>query len=320
MNISVESGLEKQMFWARYVLMTLITVTFYVTGAFSILAFAPMTVALLLFGQVKGSALGLICFAAVAALSSFAEANSTFMVGFVLIVLLSHLSAYLIRRQLSPRTIFLGLNFGFAALVLVVGSIVLSNYEGGYAGLVEKMITGTTDVFQFQSAEQAAQFREQVFELPLLGVKQKFLLPALMVLYGAFQLWLGVVFVLRFAQQWRQTVGYHSSIRELIHFKNPEWMIYPVLGLISLLLIGHHQKWEAMNIGVISLLFFISFFYFLQGFGVYADFLRYLRLRGLMRILFVFVAVVFMHKLLAIVGFFDLWINFRKFFKKQIES
>lgn len=320
MNISVESGLEKQMFWVRFALMTMMTVTFYVTGAFSILAFAPMAVALLLFGQVKGSVLSGICFMAIALLSFWAEAKTEYILGFAFIIFLSQISAYLIRRNLSPRIIFLYLNFGFAALVLLLGGFVLAQFEGGYTALIEKLISGTTDVFQFQSADQAAQFKEQLFEMPLLGVKQKFLLPVLMMMFGAFQLWLGVVFILRFSQQWRQQVGYRSTIRELIQFKNPEWLIYPVLVLISLLLIGHQQKWELMNIGVISLLFFISFFYFLQGFGVYADFLRYLRLRGFMRILFVFVAVVFMSRLLAIVGFFDLWINFRKFFKKQIES
>ena len=320
MNISVKSGVEKQMFWARFVLMALMAVTFYVIGAFSVLAYAPMTVALLLFGQVMGSMLGVICFAVVVAFSFLTKVKLYYSAGFILVLLLSQVTAFLIRRQMTPRLLFLNLNFGLAFFAVIIGGIALVTFQGGYGELIDTLINGYMEVFQFQSAEQATQFREQLFEVTLLGVKQKYLLPTFAVLFGVFQLWLGIVFILRFAQQWRQHVGYRSTVKDLIQYKNPEWLIYPVLALISLLLLCYYQKWEMASIGVISLLFFVSFFYFLQGFGVYADFLRYLKLRGIMRMLFVFVAVVFMSRLLAIVGFFDLWINFRKFFKKQIES
>ncbi len=320
MNTSALTRIEKQMFWARFVLMTLMTVTFYVTGAFSVLAFAPMAVSILLFGTLVGSSVGLLSFAIVAAFAFFAKSSLVYSLGFVLVIVLAQLAAYLIRLQLTPRDLFLRLVYGFVIVAVIAGAIIYTTFGGGYAELIEAFISGYMDVFQFQSAEQASQFREQIFEVTLLGVKQKYLLPVFAVLFGVFQLWLGVVFMLRFSPQWRQQIGYRSSIKELIQYKNPEWLIFPVLVLISLLLVCYYQKWEMVNVAVISLLFFFSFFYFLQGFGVYADFLRYLRLKGFMRMLFVFVAVVFMSRMLAVIGFFDLWINFRKFFKKQIES
>lgn len=320
MNFSAEKNVEKQMFWARFGLMTLMTVVFYITGMFSILAFAPMAVGLLLFGQTLGSLLSLLAFGVIGGLSFLTEATGAYLWSFVVMMGIAQLSAYFIRRQLAPKKLFFYLSMGFALLVLAAGAVILHHYQGNYGQFIDELVTGSTSFLQFQSAEQAAQFREQLFEMPFMGVKQKYLFPASLVMFGAFQLWLGVVFILRFSEQWRKQVGYRSTIRELIQFKNPEWLIFPVLGLIALLLLGHYQKWEMANVGIISVLFIVSFFYFLQGFGVYSDFLRYLRLRGFMRIIFVFVAVVFMNKLLAIVGFFDLWINFRKFFKKQIES
>jgi uncharacterized membrane protein len=62
-----------------------------------------------------------------------------------------------------------------------------------------------------------------------------------------------------------------------------------------------------------NILYCLGVFYLFQGFGVYSDFLQYLRIRGFLKTLFIVFTLVMAFKFLAIIGMFDLWFDFRKY-------
>lgn len=63
-------------------------------------------------------------------------------------------------------------------------------------------------------------------------------------------------------------------------------------------------------------------FYLFQGFGVYNDFLKYLKIGGFIKTMFIAFTFILANKFLAILGIFDLWFDFRRFFtnKKKDEG
>jgi uncharacterized membrane protein len=62
-----------------------------------------------------------------------------------------------------------------------------------------------------------------------------------------------------------------------------------------------------------NILYCLGVFYLFQGFGIYNDFLKYLRIRGFVKTLFIVFTLVMAFKFLAIIGMFDLWFDFRKY-------
>ena len=67
----------------------------------------------------------------------------------------------------------------------------------------------------------------------------------------------------------------------------------------------------------ISLLKILGVFYFFQGFGIYVDFLDHVRIFGFLRSILVVLIVLTANQMLALVGLFDMFVNFRKFLKKK---
>ena len=63
-----------------------------------------------------------------------------------------------------------------------------------------------------------------------------------------------------------------------------------------------------------NLLYCLGVFYLFQGFGVYNDFLKFLKIGGFIKTLFIAFTLILAAKFLAILGIFDLWFDFRRFF------
>ena len=63
-----------------------------------------------------------------------------------------------------------------------------------------------------------------------------------------------------------------------------------------------------------NLLYCLGVFYLFQGFGVYNDFLKYLRIGGFIKTLFIAFTLILGARYLALLGIFDLWFDFRRFF------
>lgn len=92
-------------------------------------------------------------------------------------------------------------------------------------------------------------------------------------------------------------------------------MVYPVIVGLGLYVGSDYGLFEKSEFWGGNILYCLAPFYFFQGLGVYLDFLSFLRVGGLIRSLFVFGTVLMGWRYLIVVGLFDLWINFRRFFK-----
>jgi hypothetical protein len=148
------------------------------------------------------------------------------------------------------------------------------------------------------------------------------ILPAIIFVFSFFGLWISLYMTLRNSMIWRHKHFYNYSLKDLINFKTPDFFVWPlILSLVCVVGADYGLPSYAHVIGS-NLLYCLGVFYLFQGFGVYNAFLHYLRIGGFLKTMFVVFTLVMAYKFLAILGMFDLWFDFRKFFtnKKKDEG
>ena len=129
-------------------------------------------------------------------------------------------------------------------------------------------------------------------------------------------LWLNLFLVLksnRIARKWGKD---QFSEFELLKIKVPDHMIWPVILSLVLTVFGDSLGVWYPVIGL-NLLKCLGVFYFFQGFGIYLAFLDYVRIRGFIRTVLIMLTVFTAFQVMALIGLFDMFVNFRRFFIKD---
>ena len=133
-------------------------------------------------------------------------------------------------------------------------------------------------------------------------------------------LWASFYFVLRNSLAWRSRRKYPFGLLHLTFFKLPYWLVYPLIIGLGCALLGDSIEGYDFSVIGFNLLYALGALYFFQGFGVVYDYFTVKGYRGFFKSLLVTLAVVFMWRLVVLIGLLDLWVNFRKFYVKKIEG
>lgn len=103
---------------------------------------------------------------------------------------------------------------------------------------------------------------------------------------------------------------------DLLKFKMPEQFIFVVIGALLLGLFGDSLgKWYS-DIGM-TILKTVGVFYFFQGFGIYLAFLDRFNVTGFIRTVLVVLTVLSASYIIAIIGLFDMFVDFNKLLQKK---
>jgi len=133
-------------------------------------------------------------------------------------------------------------------------------------------------------------------------------------------LWASFYFVLRNSLAWRSHRKYPFGLLHLTFFKLPFWLVYPLILALSFSIVGDSIEGFDFSVIGFNMLYSLGVFYFFQGFGVVYDYLTVKGYRGFFKSLMITLAVVFMWRVVVLIGVLDLWVNFRKFYVKKIEG
>jgi MFS family permease len=106
--------------------------------------------------------------------------------------------------------------------------------------------------------------------------------------------------------------------RDIVKFKVPEQYIWILIIGLVFTLWGEQLGQYFPMLGSL-ILQGLGTFYFFQGFGLYIEFLDFVRLYGILRVLLITLTVFTVGPMLAVLGVFDMFINFRKFLEKKEE-
>jgi hypothetical protein len=301
-------------------------------GPLSILAPVPLTMAFLLYGAQKswflGIGIGLCLWGLSLGLSSGLQLLP--MAGiFTLALLYAFLTFRSIERKKHPITglvqsgaVILGVwcLIGMAALV-ATGFNLQDSLTQILTERIEFFKTDPTYASQYEAMRNTSTPQAKLL-LDTLDKPQEIVkmvlqwLPGALVVGTFFSLWVTMFVILRNSLIWRQLWSYPFGFKELVRFRVPDYVVYAVIIGFVFLLADEYLPFAGGSVIGGNILLSLSVFYFFQGFGITVDGLSALKIGGLARSLILIVTMFFAWRVVIIMGLFDTWINFRRFFKK----
>ncbi|MBT3585014.1 MAG: DUF2232 domain-containing protein [Halobacteriovoraceae bacterium] len=326
-DIKNKSDQERNSYW-RLLLFGLLALILGGLPPVSFLAPIPLVFGMLLFGRAQTLVMGTLCLVIYFALTQITS-HLPIHTGGVFIISMIYAAAVseIIYKGLSPVK---GLVRAGTVIIAFMGFLLLSFAlfsETPIEKLLENEVTQVVEVikaqpgFKANTSEDALLFKE-MFSNPKEIASSIISWSPTFLFVGTFLgLWVCLFFVLRNSFVWRKKVNYPFAKEDLLNFRVPDYMVWILIAALSLMLGGNYLggTWGEVIGG--NVLYCLSIFYFFQGFGIFLDFLTFLKVGGFLRTFFV-VFTIFLGgwRVLIVVGIFDLWVNFRKFLVRKNDS
>lgn len=321
---------DQQATVAKLFFLAVLTVALCSFGPMSIVAPVPLAIAFLLYGRIITISLAAVSVAALWAAGTMFKGFPLFIAGMYLMAFLyALLVAEIIFRNVNPVK---GLTYAGLLLVIISGSFLIAfnkisptSLKGEISQSVSMVMTElkkqrveSSDV----SGEEQRAFDDFVNKPEALTNDIYSSLPLIVFAISFFGLWISLYVTLRNSMVWRYKVLYSFTLNDLTHFKVPDFFVYPLILSLVMLVGADYGLPPGTEVVGRNLLYCLGIFYLFQGFGVYNDFLKYLRIRGFIKTMFLAFTFILAAKFLAILGIFDFWFDFRRFFinKKKDEG
>ena len=316
---------NKQQTWSRWIFLGLLSMALSSFVPMSIFAPAPLAIAYLIYGRKMGLILSVMGGGTFAVMSALTGTSPMLVALYFVSAFYAVLVAEIILRKVEPvKGLIKTGGFIIGIIVLLFGLMDMMG-EASISSLVDDIVNSFITKIKTDNSELLAGGTEQArviksyIEHPEDITKEILAwIPSMLFITVFLTLWTSLFLVLRNSTQWRSFVKYPFSTRSLSRFKVPDYFVYPLIVSLALTLGGEYLGVGELGVSIgANLLYCLGVFYFFQGFGIYLDFLNFLKIIGIMRSLLVLMTIMMAWKLLVFVGIFDMWINFRKFLKRK---
>lgn len=317
---------DQQASVGKLVFLAVISIGLCSFGPLSVFAPVPLVLAFLLYGRLTTLLIGGVS-TSVLWYFSFKFAIPMMIAGMYLTSLLyAILIAEVILRNINPVK---GLIYTGIILIALVGGSLIGYSQMSSVSIKVELQTSVAKLMTMlkeqnknndnlnAGGDEARAFQDLVSKPEELANEIYGVLPSIIFIFAFFGLWISLYMTLRNSMIWRYKHLYSYGLKDLINFKTPDFFVWPlIVALVSLVGADYGLPPVAHVIGN-NLLYCLGVFYLFQGFGVYNAFLQYLRIGGFFKTMFVVFTLVMAYKFLAILGMFDLWFDFRKFFTNK---
>ena len=307
--------------FAKLIFLAIISVALCSFGPLSVFAPVPLILAFLLYGRSTTLIVGGISAIILGIISvKFSQIPflllSLYLVAFLYAVLITEI----IFRNIHPVTGLIR-----AGLVLItISGVSLFWYNQKSSVSIKSQLTSAIEATfakvkennkeVLTSGGEDARVVQDVLARPQDLVNEIYsLLPSIVFISAFLGLWVSFYMTLRNSLVWRYRNFYAFGLKDLVNFKAPEFFVYPLITSLVLMVGADYGLGKTASIIGGNLLYCLGVLYLFQGFGIYNDFLKYLRIRGFVKTLFIVFTLVMAFKFLAIIGMFDLWFDFRKY-------
>lgn len=310
----------------RLALLGLSSVVLSASFIMSIFAPFPIALSVIMYGRVKGYAVGLVGAVVCFLLASLLFKDQV-LFGFYLCVLLFGFGiAEIVQRGIKPvrglvvfGLVFLSLASGLGGWFLKKENITAEQY-------IVKQLELSSDKLEEQKqmikqSESADIEALSLLENPQLLAKELIKTFPTYIFIGVFvMLWFNMFMVLKSRRLLFAGNDYAHSEHELLRFQVP-FSFVPVLIVGLVLAIWGADLgaawYETVGLSIVKCL---GLFYFFQGFGVLSDLLSFLGIVGFWRSVMVMSIIFLGSQVVAAAGLFDNWFEFRKYFVKKTKN
>lgn len=315
---------KDQWTWGRWFFLGIMAALLSSFVPFSLFAPVPLSMAFLLYGRTKGFLLSGILLVVLSLVSIFLELGPMLSSAFLVATIFSVVVSEIIRRGLDPVS---GLFAGSALIIIfavtVLGAFVIASGISLQAE-IEKVVILTIDRFRSENAEFLKSGEGDAHEIlsaisdPKLIAKEILNWGPSVMIGGVFLgIWIALSLVLRNAIIWKTQLKYPFTFRDLTLFKVPSLFIWPLIAGLFLAAFGENLLGGNGEVIGGNILYSIGILYLFQGFGVFIDLLSFLHIFGIFRTVAVVFSLFWAWKVIAVVGIFDYWIDFRKYFVRN---
>lgn len=309
----------------RLLLMGVASMLLCMSFLMSIFTPLPLAMSVLVYGRSKGHTMITGFWLLNVFLSFGVFEDLTLFVFYSISCLLAVMISELIIRKINPVSGMVKSGLALFTLIslLIIG--IIQTQEKSVEELLVVQLQKSSQVLEQQKAmlEKRESDTAESFQLIAMLSQPELLAKEIMkeapsyVFIGIFlMIWVNLFLCLRMVRMLAPEVFVYSE-RDLISFKVPDQFIWLVIIGLVLAIWGvdlGNPWFPAIGMTVLKCL---GIFYFFQGFGIYLDFLDFIRLGGFIRTLLVMITVLSISQVIALFGLFDMFINFRRFFKKS---
>ena len=317
--------------FGKLMFLAIIAVALCSFGPLSVFAPVPLILVFLLYGRLTTLFIGGVC-TSILWFVSVKYAIPLVIAGMYLSAFLyAILIAEIILRNINPVK---GLIYAGIILVTLVGGLLIGFNQFSKVSVKSELKASVVKLMAMvkeqnknnealnSNGEDARALQDFISKPEELANEIYGVLPAVIFVFAFFGLWISLYMTLRNSVIWRFKHPYSFSLKDLINFRAPDFFVWPlILSLVCVVGADYGLPKQAVIAGT-NLLYCLGVFYLFQGFGVYNAFLKYLKVGGFLKTMFVVFTLVMAYKFLAVLGMFDLWFDFRKFFtnKKKDEG
>lgn len=315
--------------YGKLAFLCIISLALSVVGPLAIFAPLPMAIAFLMYGKLKTFSIVAFLSITTFVLSMTPNFPKDFAYYGVILIFSSILAVSIasivtngehpVKGLLKRGFLIFGCLFALVVLAELVSSTPLVDQIEAYVnkGIAEFKTHPTYKEITQAGGEKAALI-EQALNNPKEALTEFYRWVFSAVFVGVFfVLWLTLFMLLRNGVVWKQVHNYQYGLKDLVKFKVPEFFVYIIVFGLALFLGGEYFGGKTLEVIGGNILYCLGVFYFFQGMGLYLDFLSFVKITGILRNVLTIMTIFFAFRIVAIAGLFDLWVNFRKYFKKN---
>lgn len=313
-----------QMTTGRLLLLGASSVILCISFIMSVFAPFPLSLAIIMYGRVKGYLVGVLGLVASFLFASMVYGDLT-LFGFYFCVLVFAIGvSEIVLRGISPVKGMVAFGMGFILLAASGFGLMMSTFKTTPKEFILQQIQLSADkiaeqkkVVEMSGDKDAIQVLQLLDRPDLLATEMIESFPSYFFMGVFLMLWFNMFLVLKSRRLLFSGNVYPYSEKNLLNFKVP-------FGFVVVLAIGlAFSVWgnqlgtfpfETVGFTIIKCL---GVFYFFQGFGVFSDLLNFVGIVGFFRTLIVMLTIFMGSYLIAVAGLFDNWFDFRKYFVKR---
>ncbi len=310
---------------SKLILMGAISLILCMSFIMSIFTPFPIAFAAVIYGRVKGYGIGLATWLISLILSLTAFGDLTIFMAYSMSLVVAVAISEIVQRGISPVKGMVKFGGSLILAILFLLLIIVKGFNVDIKANLVEQIKNNKEIFELQKEkiEKAQTDTKESFDIIALLSQPEVLADEVLkeapsyFFIGTFLIiWANLFLLLRSNRMVQKFVPPQYTEKDLLRIKVPDHFIWIVIVGFLMFLWGESLGAVYPLIGM-NILKFLGIFYFFQGFGIYLDFLDYARLTGFLRTVLVMLTILTAAQFIAIVGLFDMFVNFRRFFNRN---